>query len=146
MEIEPAKDLNVEKIKECIKELKLEVNPEHITTRMHKLIEQLPRLIVQDNVLYRKFFGHNGDYHLQTVIPEHLEQELLCRLNDQMQHAGIQKCVADFRKRFYFPDIYEKLRRHIRNCATCIQTKPARLKKSECQWNQYLLKPTNPAK
>ena len=27
---------------------------------------------------------------------------------------------------FYFPDIYEKLRYHIRNCATCIQLKPGR--------------------
>ncbi len=77
-------------------------------------------------MLYRTFFEHNGDFHLQTVIPEHLEQELLCRIYDQLQHAGIQKSIIEFRKKFCFPDIYEKLRHHIRNCVTWIQTKPSR--------------------
>ncbi len=58
------------------------------------------------------------------VVPEHLEQELICRIHDQLQHAGMQKCAQEFRKRFYFPDIYEKMLFHIKNCATCMQTKP----------------------
>ncbi len=95
MEVEQAKDPNVDKIKECLLR-NLELNQEHLTTRMRKLLKQLPRLTVQNNVLNRKFLEHNGDYYLQTVIPEHFEQELLCRLHDQMQHAGIQKCVTEF--------------------------------------------------
>ena len=94
MEVGQAKDPNVDKRKECLV-LKLEINSEHITTRMRKLIKQLPRLTVQNNVLYRKFFEHNGEHYSQTVIPEQLKPELLCRLHDQMQHAGIQKCVTE---------------------------------------------------
>ncbi len=61
-----------------------------------------------------------------------------------MQHAGIQKCITEFRKRFYFPDIYEKLRYHIKNCATCIQTKPARPEETRAPMEPISLESNEP--
>ena len=37
-------------------------------------------------------------------------------------NTRLRKFIQEFRKRFYFPDIYEKMRFHIKKCATCIQT------------------------
>ena len=90
MEAEQMKDNNIVQIKECIKR-QTDINLDHAPTRLRNFVKQLPRLTVQNNVLYRKLFEHNGDFHLQTVIPEHLEQELPCRIHDQLQHAGVQK-------------------------------------------------------
>ncbi len=123
MEMEQEKDNNIRKIIHTI-QTSSELTSEPHNTRLRKLVKQLPRLTIRDNVLYRKYFEHNGDYHLQTVIPEHLEEELMCRIHDQLHHAGMQKCVREFRKRFYFPSIYKKMKFHITNCATCIHTKP----------------------
>ncbi len=123
MEVKQEKDENICKIKHSWNtSAALPTEPHN--TRLRKLIKQLPRLTIRENVLFRKFYEHNGDYHLQTVVREHLEQELSCRIHDQLHHAGMQKCVHEFRKRFYFPDIYEKMKFRIKNCVTCIQTKP----------------------
>ena len=72
MEAKQMEDNNIVQIKGCI-QLQTDVNLGHAPTRLRKFVKQLPRLAVQNNVLYRKVFEHNGDFHLQTVIPEHLE-------------------------------------------------------------------------
>ncbi len=112
MEIKQDKDENIVDIKHSMKTT-AELTFEPHNTRLRELLKQLPRLTLKKNVLYRKFFEHNGDYYLQIVVPEHLEQELMCRIHDQLQHAGMQKYIQEFLKPFHFSDIYQKLRFHI---------------------------------
>ena len=127
-------DENVAKIKHSMKtsaELKLEPR----NTRLRKFLKQLPRPALKKNVLYRKFFEHNGDYYLQVVVPEHLEQELMCRKHDQLQHAGMQKCIQEFRKRFYFPDIYEILRSILKTLRHVFKPNLLVFRKCRLHWN-----------
>ncbi len=107
MEMEQDKDEDIAKIKHSMR-TSAELTLEPHNTRLRKFMKQLPRLKLKKNVLYRKFFEHNGDYYLQMVVPEHLEQELMCRIHNRLQHAGKQKCNQEFRKRFYFPELYKK--------------------------------------
>ena len=101
MEIEQQKDENICKLKHSLN-TSAAIPTEPQNSRLRKFVKQLPRLMVRDNVLYRKFYAHNGDYRLQTVVPEHLELELMCRIHDQLHHAGMQNVSTNYDNAFIF--------------------------------------------
>ena len=98
------------------------VNLLHTNLSLKKYLKQLPRLTLNEYMLYRKFFDQTGNhYHLQICVPTHLRQELLHRFHNShfKSHNGIAKTVHDLRLKFYFPNYHEEITRYVNNCMTC---------------------------
>ena len=94
--------------------------------QLKKYGEQFNRLVLQNGVLFRKFFDDTGKIKtLQFCLPKHLWREVVYRLHNSKLagHVGIAKTVQEFRKRFYFPGFTEYLITMVKNCLTYIQTK-----------------------
>ena len=101
---------------------------QYFSADLKKYLKQYPRLAMFDGVLHRKFYSHTGNSFIkQYCVPIHLQKEVLFRIHNSVWsgHKGVSRTIAEFRKRFYFPNITETLTDYIRNCVTCLQTKPS---------------------
>ena len=93
---------------------------------LRKYKKQFNRLILEHDVLYRLFYDDCGKVqNKQFCVPKHLWRDVVFRLHNSKTagHFGIGKTVAEFRKRFYFPNFTEFLLSSIKNCLTCLQLK-----------------------
>ena len=97
------------------------INTLHSNEDTKKYIKQLPRVVLQNNVLYRKFFDQTGaSFILHICVPKHLQQEIIFRSHNTKfrSHNGIAKTLQDFRLKFYFPGYHEFIVDYIKNCLT----------------------------
>ena len=91
-----------------------------------KYRKQLPRLIIDNGILKRNYYDHDGTIlHKQVCVPKHMLKEILYRIHNSPTggHLGITRTIAEFRRRFYCPNDIEQIASHIRNCSTCLQLK-----------------------
>ena len=82
-----------------------------------------------NNVLYRQFFDNVGKlaYRQIVVPPETTEAIIRTMHGDPMQgHPGASKMLSELRKRYYVPNLTEKVQEFVNNCQECIKTKPAK--------------------
>ena len=103
------------------------VNLRHHGSTLSGYQRQLNRLVVEDDILYRKYYSHTGkDYVRQICLPEQLQKEIKYRIHNARTegHRGVRKTLEEFRKRFYYPGYQENIQHWIENCTTCLQTKP----------------------
>ena len=63
------------------------------------------RIILQDGLLYRKYFGETGSVkYYQILIPKQLVNDVLRNLHGEFgRHPGISKTIIAYRERNYFP-------------------------------------------
>ena len=56
-------------------------------------------------------------------------KEILYRIHNSLigGHLGKTRTIAEFRKRFYCPNYFEKIADHIRSCSLCLQVKEVQL-------------------
>ena len=104
---------------------------------LRKYREQFSRLVVENDILYRLFYDDCGKVkYKKFCVPKKLWREVVFRLRNSKTtgHFGIAKTVAEFRKRFYFPNFTEFFI-SIENCLTCLQLKrvPSKLLKTPLQ-------------
>ena len=109
-----------------------ETSPNHVnfeSTFFQKLFKNRKRLEVKNNVLYRQFFDNVGHlaYRQIVVPPETTEAIIKTMHGDPMQgHPGASKMLSELRKRYYVPNLTEKVQEFVNNCQECIKTKPAK--------------------
>ena len=99
------------------------------STFFQKLFKNRKRLEVVNNVLYRQFFDNVGKlaYRQIVVPPETTEAIIRTMHGDPMQgHPGAPKMLSELRKRYYVPNLTEKVQEFVNNCQECIKTKPAK--------------------
>ena len=102
----------------------------HSNQDTKKYIKQLQRVVLQNNVLYRKFFDKTDDFFiLQICVPKHLQQEIIfCSHNTKFRsNNAIAKTLQDFWLKFYFPGYHEFIVDYIKNCLTCLQAKSVKI-------------------
>ena len=93
IEREQRNDPDIVKVKTWIHN-KIKPETTYSTYDLKKYHKHLSRSILENGILYRKFFDHTGqNYHKQLVVAKHLRTELLYRVhNSKMKgHLGIQK-------------------------------------------------------
>ena len=86
------------------------------------LHQQLPRLIVQDGLLYRRYESDSGDeHHLQLVVPPSIQRQTLIHLHcdSTAGHMGINRTIARARPRFYWPGITSDIDLFVKCCEQC---------------------------
>ena len=104
-------------------------NSRYLSFELRKYRKPFRRLIVWNQILYRKFFDDTGEISVYLFcVPNHLRKEILYRLHNSKLSGpiGITRTVAEFRDRFYFPGFTENFIDYIRNCLTCLQLKTAK--------------------
>ena len=105
------------------------INNLYLDLAQKKYLKQLPRLLLDDGIIYRKFFDHTGNNcDKQICVPKHLQEEIVNRFHNSKfkSHNGLLRTLHDFRKSFYFPGYHEFILDHIKNCLTCLQAKPSK--------------------
>ena len=99
------------------------------STFFQKLFKNSKRLEVVNNVLYRQFFDNVGNlaYRQIVVPPETTEAIIRTMQGDPMQgHPGASKMLGELRKRYYIPNLAEKVQNFVSNCQNCIKAKPVK--------------------
>ena len=93
--------------------------------RGRNLLRHEERIIVNDGVLMRKYYGEDGTVtHHQILIPKHIVPELLSTLHGKMnKHPGITKMIQESRAKYYYPGLARKIRAWVINCPDCIANK-----------------------
>ena len=89
-----------------------ETPPNFASTFFQKLFKNRKRLEVVNNVLYRHFFDNVGNlaYRRIVVPPETTEAIIRTMHGDPMQgHPGASKMLSELRKRYYIPNLTEKV-------------------------------------
>ena len=89
------------------------------STFFQKLYKNHKRLEVIDGVLYRQYFDHSGKrIRRQIVVPETLIVDIIRTLhkNPVQGHPGSKKMLQELRKRYYSPNLTEKVQTFITNC------------------------------
>ena len=102
------------------------INTLHSKQDTKKYNQQLPRVLLQNNVLYRKVFDQTAaSFFLQICLPKHLQREIIFRSHKTnfRSHNEIAKTLQDFRLKFYFPGYHEFIVDYIKNCLTCLHAK-----------------------
>ena len=67
------------------------------------LLSQWETLVIENNILYRRFCHPNGTTHLQFVLPAVLRQRYCDTLHADIGHGGQKKTFLAFSSRAYFP-------------------------------------------
>ena len=91
-----------------------------------KYRKQFHHLVVENDILYRLFYDDCGKVKFkQFCVPKTLWREVVFRLHNSKtaEHFGIAESVAEFQKRFYFPNFTEIFISSIKNYFTLLQLK-----------------------
>lgn len=88
------------------------------------LLRELNRLVLYDEVLYRK--RQDGDQvTYQLVLPEELRSSVLHSLHNDMGHLGIDRTLDLVRTRFYWPRMSTAVEQKVKTCDRCTRRKCA---------------------
>ena len=99
------------------------------STFFQKLFKNRKRLEVVNNVLYRQFLDNRGNlaYRQIVVPPETTEAIIRTMHGDPIQgHPGASKMLGELRRRYYIPNLAEKVPEFVNICQDCIRTKPVK--------------------
>ena len=95
------------------------------STFFQKQFKNRKRLEVVNNVLYRQFFDNTGNLaYRQIVVPPETTETIFRTMHcDPMQgHPGASKMLGELRKRYYIPNLAEKVQEFVNNCQVCINS------------------------
>ena len=53
-------------------------------------------------------------------MPGELEDNIIRLIHEKYGHAGVEKCINQIRKKYWFPGMRKKINRFIQNCLKCI--------------------------
>ena len=91
-----------------------------VDQHMWSLWSQYDRLVLQDEVLYRRWFDEKtGLESLQLCVPQHLKGDLLQELHDLCGHLSVLKTTDNVRKRFYWFGHTADIELYCRTCHMC---------------------------
>ena len=91
-----------------------------VDRHMWSLWSQYDRLVLQNEVLYRRWFDEKtGRESLQLCVPQHLKGDLLQELHDLCGHLSVLKTTDNVRKRFYWFGHTADIELYCQTCHTC---------------------------
>ena len=126
MEEEQRKDNEIMQLKKWLLTRTKPDSTAYLTPGESSYFKQMPRIIIRNGILLRKFYDQTGNnYAIQLIIPKHLRRELILRCHNHRLggHRGVRLTIELLRRNYYFPQLQEYLRDHIRNCVSCGQMK-----------------------
>ncbi|CAF1503724.1 unnamed protein product [Adineta ricciae] len=112
--------------------LNLHQNQDPTIRRIKETIPLNSRYVLRNhNILHRVITRHNVPPLHLPYIPASLIPSVLALYHDSScngAHFGIQRTFYKLRDRYYWPNMYRDIKRHISSCLQCRQCKPSRRK------------------
>ena len=89
--------------------------------RLRRLLWQLPRLVLENGILYRRRQDNSGSSSLQAVIPESLVPQVLQEIhgNPSSGHFGIQRTLHRAESMCFWPFMHKDITNYCRTCTAC---------------------------
>ena len=80
--------------------------------KSRRLLQLWGQLVLKEKLLFRKFESQDGTSHLQWVVPEKLQKEILDELHsgELSGHLGEEKTLSHLKERFYWPGHWNDVR------------------------------------
>lgn len=78
-----------------------------------------PNFMLLDGILFRKDNGKN-----LLVVPKNMIDNILRICHDNRGHIGIEKTIVEIKKNFWFSSMRKYVKKHIKNCLSCIFYNP----------------------
>ena len=98
-----------------------------VSVRLLRLWSQWKRLVLIDNVLYRKYsFDEPGKSPiLQLVVPQSLEDVVMKAVHSDASggHLGVERSLDKLRKRYYWPFMTASVTNFCNSCDVCARRK-----------------------
>ena len=93
--------------------------------RFRHYLQNIARIEIKQDVLARKYYTDTGMIsHYQFLLPKQLLEDFLQSLHGHYSnHPGNTKMIQEARQKYYYPCIAKYVKKWIKNCHTCIQTK-----------------------
>ncbi|KAI7814030.1 hypothetical protein IRJ41_006648 [Triplophysa rosa] len=92
-------------------------------TQLGLLKRQSPKLVIQNELLYRVSNGPGGEQKKQLVLPEQFHQQVMQSLHDDNGHLGIERTTELVKDRFYWPRMTSVIETYVKTCGRCIARK-----------------------
>lgn len=92
------------------------------STTVKKLIKEWSRLILVDDVLYRKIELNNKSV-LQIVVPDNLSTQCMESVHDKYGHQGIEKTYSLLQSRVYWIGMKRDVVDYCKSCKICLISK-----------------------
>ena len=88
-------------------------------------IAQESRIILEDGLRFRQYFGETGKIkHLQVFLPALLVNAFIeAHHGKNNKNPGITKVKQQCREKYYFPGLAPRIVKYINQCMKCLQTK-----------------------
>ena len=96
------------------KEQRAQCDPEVL-----KFLNEWPRLIFNQDILYRKRVNTDGEENWQLLCPQQLRNVVCKLLHDDMGHLGQDRTIALCQERFYWPGMSTDVVEWISKCSRC---------------------------
>jgi hypothetical protein len=92
---------------------------------------QFPHDVVDDGLLYKLINRTDGSISKLPWLPSSLISDILFLYHDHPMsgHFGVTRTFHKVRDQFFFPHMYEQIKRYIRSCTACTQFNVQRKKK-----------------
>lgn len=92
----------------------------NIITQLKNNVEtsQMQKYILFDELLYY-LSDRDEDPILRLYIPEKLSSRLITEYHDNLSHVGLDKCFDAMRRKYFFPNMYRRIYKHLSRCITC---------------------------
>ena len=94
--------------------------------KSRRLLQIWDQLVIKEKLLFRNFESQDGaSSHLQWVVPEKLQKEVLIELHsgELSGHLGKEKTLSLLKERFYWPGHWNDVRKWCNTCSTCATRK-----------------------
>ncbi|KAL1249378.1 hypothetical protein QQF64_020383 [Cirrhinus molitorella] len=87
------------------------------------LLRQGPKLVIQNELLYRMSKNLYGKDKKQLVLPEPFHQQVMYSLHDDAGHLGIERTTELVKDRFYWPRLTSEVEKYVKSCGRCMVRK-----------------------
>ena len=104
-----------------------------------QLFKQRKHLVIEHGLLYRKVMLKGTEKPTsQFVLPERFRKRAMEACHDEFGHQGMDKTTLLLQKRFFWNNLVNETREHIRNCSRCLIFKTpeetAEVERIECSY------------
>ena len=103
--------------------LRPDAKPKDTSPMLKAMYNVFESLVVEKNVLCRKWIDEDGKETLQIVVPKLASPAILKDAHQQVGHLGIAKTFEMIQRGFYWPGFYKDVETFCKSCEICARNK-----------------------
>ena len=120
---EQSKDQTIKKSLPAVRAKKKPKVVADMTSQEKMMLAQFDKLVLRDEILYRRIINPVGEETFQLVLPETFREQAVRGLHDDLGHMGVERVVGLARQRFYWPKMVFQIEDWISHCLRCVSRK-----------------------